>query len=120
MADDTDREVQRLQEFDRRLKREVRQLFQQEADRLYPEIIAKTPLKTGRLEKSVYTKVTTKGSVVTLTAGASVKGVPYDYARIQHDSPHFHHPIKGQAYYVRNPFEACVVRLQEKLSRRIK
>lgn len=56
-----------------------------------------TPLQEGHLERSGRPHLYPS----TLMAAVSFNT---PYARIQHESPHFRHPIRGKAYYLRDPF----------------
>lgn len=85
------------------------------------EMVAQAPYSTGRLERSIYTMVSKDKRRPGLRAGASARSPQgYNYAGIQHESAHFHHPIKGKAFYIRDPFVAEVQRLKDRLREELK
>lgn len=85
------------------------------------EIIAQTPYKTGKLERAVYVKVSKSRYRPGLRAGASARSKSgYNYAGIQHENTDFEHPIKGKAFYIRDPFIAETVRLKKRLREELK
>ena len=85
------------------------------------EMIAQTPYKTGKLEQSVYVTVSKSRDKPGLRAGASAKSASgYNYAGIQHENVDFEHPIKGKAFYIRDPFIAETAKLKERLREELK
>lgn len=95
-------------------------VLQQEATRIYSEAIAETPYRTGALEHSVYVRVSKDKRRPGIVLGASIRKGRYDYAAIQHESPQFKHPIKGKAWYLRDPFERAINRIYVKLKEGIR
>ena len=85
------------------------------------EMIAQTPYKTGKLEQSVYVKVSKSRYRPGLRAGASARSKSgYNYAGIQHENVDFEHPIKGKAFYIRDPFIAETAKLKKRLREELK
>lgn len=85
------------------------------------EMIAQTPYKTGKLERSVYVMVSKSRYRPGLRAGASARSKSgYNYAGIQHENVDFEHPIKGKAFYIRDPFMAETAKLKERLREELK
>lgn len=85
------------------------------------EMIAQTPYKTGKLERSVYVMVSKSRYRPGLRAGASARSKSgYNYAGIQHENVDFEHPIKGNAFYIRDPFVAETAKLKERLREELK
>lgn len=85
------------------------------------EMIAQTPYKTGKLERSVYVIVSKSRYRPGLRAGASARSKSgYNYAGIQHENTDFEHPIKGKAFYIRDPFMAETAKLKERLREELK
>ena len=85
------------------------------------EMIAQTPYKTGKLEQSVYVTVSKSRDKPGLRAGASARSASgYNYAGIQHENVDFEHPIKGKAFYIRDPFMAETAKLKERLREELK
>ena len=82
--------------------------------------IAQTPYKTGKLEQSIYVRVSRDKRRPELVAGASAKSSGYDYAGIQHENTQYHHPIKGKAHYISDPFNQEVRNLKRRLRRKLK
>ena len=82
--------------------------------------IDQTPYKTGKLEQSVYVRVSRDKRRPGLVAGASAKSSGYDYAGIQHENTQYHHPIKGKAHYISDPFNQEVTNLKRRLRRKLK
>ena len=98
---------------------------QQELERsaqvIKAEAIAKAPYKTGKLEKSIYVRVAKDTRRPSIVAGASVHSASgYNYAGIQHENTDYEHPIKGQAQFISEPFEAETEKLKQRLKRRLK
>ena len=85
------------------------------------EMIAQTPYKTGKLERAVYVKVFKSRYRPGLRAGASARSKSgYNYAGIQHENVDFEHPIKGKAFYIRDPFIAETAKLKKRLREELK
>lgn len=84
------------------------------------EMIAQTPYKTGRLEKSVYTMVSKDKRRPGIRAGASARAHGINYAGIQHENTNFKHPVKGKAFFIRDPFVAETQRLKDRLRKELK
>lgn len=84
------------------------------------EAIAQAPYKTGKLEKSIYVRVSRNKRKPGLVAGASAKDHGYDYAGIQHEATHFDHPIKGKDHFISDPFNQEVRKLKRRLRRKLK
>lgn len=82
--------------------------------------IAQAPYKTGKLEQSIYVRVSRDKRRPGLVAGASAKSSGYDYAGIQHENTQYHHPIKGKAHYISDPFNQEVTNLKRRLRRKLK
>lgn len=96
------------------------QELEKSAQTIKAEAIAQTPYKTGKLERSVYVRVSRNKRQPGLVAGASAKANGYDYAGIQHEATHFDHPIKGKAHYISDPFNEEVRKLKHRLRRKLK
>lgn len=85
------------------------------------EMIAQAPYKTGKLERSIYTMVSKDKRRPGLRAGASARSKSgYNYAGIQHENVDFEHPIKGKAFYIRDPFMAETAKLKKRLREELK
>nr|DAH87277.1 MAG TPA: Minor capsid protein [Caudoviricetes sp.] len=83
--------------------------------------IAQTPYETGKLEKSVYVRVSKDKKRPGIVAGASARAANgYNYAGIQHEEEGYGHPIKGKAHYISDPFNEEVGKLKKRLKRRLK
>ena len=83
--------------------------------------VAQTPYRTGKLERSVYSRVIKLGKDrFTLSAGANAFEKGYNYAAIQHEAKGFRHPVKGKAFYIRDPFNQEVRNLKRRLLRKLK
>lgn len=95
------------------------QELEKSAQTIKAEAIAQTPYETGKLEKSVYVRVSRDKLQPGLVAGASAKDNGYDYAGIQHEATHFDHPIKGKAHYISDPFNKEVRNLKRRLRRKL-
>lgn len=90
------------------------------AQTIKAEAIAQAPYETGKLEKSIYVRVSRNKRQPGLVAGASAGDYGYDYAGIQHEATHFDHPIKGKAHYISDPFNEEVRKLKRRLRRKLK
>lgn len=94
--------------------------LEKSAQTIKAEAIAQTPYRTGKLEKSVYVRVSHNKRAPGLVAGASARGHGYNYAGIQHEATSFNHPIKGKAHYISDPFNKEVKNLKRRLRRKLK
>lgn len=94
--------------------------LERSAQKIKAEAIAQTPYETGKLEASVYVRVSKDRSKPGLVAGASAKDKGYDYAAIQHEETSYEHPIKGKAHYISDPFNKEIANLKRRLKRRLK
>ena len=95
--------------------------LQHSAQVIYNEAVALTPYKTGKLEGSVYARVSNdkrRGGIVAGASARSSRG--YNYAGIQHENENFNHPKKGQAHYISEPFEKETERLKERLRSKVR
>lgn len=111
----------RLQSFLKELDTVPTEILQQEAPRLYSDIIAETPYKTGKLERSVKVAVARDKRRPGLNASASARSSNgYNYAGIQHEHEGFKHPIKGKAHFISEPFDRCVERIKRAMRRKLK
>lgn len=109
-----------LTSFLKTLQTVPNQILAEEAQQIYAEVIAETPYRTGRLEKSIYVRVSRDKRRPGILIGASAKNKGYDYAGIQHENTLFQHPIKGKAHYLSDPFERGRKRIERKLEAKIK
>lgn len=111
---------QRLTKFLKTLDTVPTEELEKTAQRIKPKAIAKAPYKTGKLEKSIYVRVSRDKRRPGIVAGASAhspKG--YNYAGIQHENTSYHH-TKGQAHFISEPFKEEVANLKKRLRRRLK
>ena len=96
-------------------------ILNEEAPRIYVDEIAHTPYRSGKLERSVYCRVSKDKRRPGIVTGASARSSNgYNYAGIQHENVTFKHPVKGTAYYIRDPFNRGVRRIKRKIARRLK
>lgn len=94
--------------------------LEKSAKRIKVEAIAKVPYKTGKLERSIYVRVSKDKKRPGIVAGASARSKDgYNYAGIQHENVNYHH-TKGQAHFISEPFNAEVKRLVQRIRRRLK
>lgn len=105
-----------LSKFLRKLETVPTQILEDEAKILKAEIIAETPYKTGKLERSVKTSVSKSKSRPGLLASASARARSgYNYAGIQHERTDYKHPIKGKAHFISDPFERATKRIMQRM-----
>lgn len=110
----------RLTKFLKRLDTVPVEELEKSANVILSNAIAQTPYKSGKLERAVYVRVSKDKNRPGLVAGASAKSNGYDYAGIQHDNRNFVHPIKGKAFFIRDPFNAEVTNLKRRIRRKLK
>lgn len=112
----------RLRKFIKTLETVPIEVLEEEAPKLYEEIIKEVPYKTGKLEKSVRVKVAKDKRRPGINASASaLSKTGYNYAGIQHENPDFKHSKSTAKYhYISDPFNRCTKRIQKKLRRRLK
>ena len=97
------------------------QELEKAAKEIKAQAIAQTPYKSGKLESSVYVRVSKDKRRPGLVAGASARSPKgYDYAGIQHENESYHHPIKGKAHFISDPFNEVVAQLQRDMLRKMR
>lgn len=111
----------RLQKFLKTLDKVPVEVLEAEAPKLYFQIIAETPVATGKLERSVRVSVSKNmRDRVSLNASASAKSSQgYDYSGRQHEDTSLHH-TKGKAHFISDPFNRAVRRIKARLRREVK
>lgn len=109
--------VRRLERWLSKLETVPEEEVARAARQMYPEMIAQTPFKSGKLEASVHVRA--QGQHIEAEASV-VSPEGYDYAGIQHDTPSFHHPIQGKAYYIKDPFNHQVELMQRRIRRKLR
>ena len=96
-------------------------ILQEEAPKILADERASAPYETGKLESAIYCRVSRNKRAPGIVTGASAKSPRgYDYAGIQHENTNFIHPVKGSAYYIRDPFNRGVKRIKYKMQKRLK
>lgn len=120
----TTKSVQRarknLTKFLKTLDTVPREIMEEEAKKIYLDEVASAPYQTGKLESKIYCRVSTNKRAPGIVTGASAKSPEgYDYAGIQHERADFNHPVKGTAFYIRDPFNRGVRRIRRKMRQRI-
>lgn len=113
--------IAKLRRFQKDIEEIPYEEMQKSAEKIYAEAIAKVPYKTGKLERSIYVRVSQdrrRGGIVAGASAISKNG--YDYAGIQHENTSYNHPVKGQAHYISEPFEKEIRNLQRRIRRRLK
>lgn len=96
------------------------EILEQESGKILAQAKQETPFKTGKLEDSVYVKVSRDRRHPGLVIGASARNKGFNYAGIQHENTSFHHPIKGKAHYLRDPFNRGIRRIKRRLKQEVK
>lgn len=115
------RAKQNLREFLKKLDTVPQEELQRSAQVIYREAVARAPYKTGKLERSIYVRVSKDKRRGGLVAGASARSSNgYNYAGIQHENESFKHPVKGQVHFISEPFEEETRRLVRRLRGRLK
>lgn len=110
-----------LRKFLKTLDTVPQEELQRSAERIYSEAVAKAPYETGRLERSIYVRVSKDKRRGDIVAGASARSSRgYNYAGIQHENESFNHPVKGEAHFISEPFNEEVARLKQRLLSRLK
>ena len=95
--------------------------LQRSAQIICQEALARVPYKTGKLERSIYVRVSKDRRRGGLVAGASARSPQgYNYAGIQHENESFNHPVKGEAHYISSPFEQETERLMNRLRQKVR
>lgn len=110
----------RLTKFLKTLDTVPTQILEQEAGKILTQARQETPYKTGKLEQSVYVRVSRDRRRPGLVIGASARSKGFNYAGIQHENTSFHHPIKGKAHYLRDPFNRGIRRIKRRLKQEVK
>lgn len=110
----------RLTKFVRKLDTVPTEELEKTAQAIKVQAIALTPYKTGKLEKSVYVRVSRSKSRPGIVAGASARADGKNYAGIQHENTFFRHPIKGTDHFISKPFNKEVNNFKRRIRRRLK
>ena len=110
----------RLTKFIKTLDTVPTQILEQESEKILAQAKQETPFKTGKLEDSVYVRVSRDKRRPGLVVGASAIKDGFNYAGIQHENTSFHHPIKGKAHYLRDPFNRGIRRIKRRLKQEVK
>lgn len=110
----------RLTKFIKKVQVVPSEVLEEEAQTIYAEAIAETPYRSGKLEKSVYVRVSKDKRRPGLVAGASARSKGVNYAGIQHENTEFRHPIKGKAKYISDPFNRGTERIKKKMRERMR
>ena len=85
------------------------------------EEIATVPYKTGKLERSIYCRVSKDKRRPSIVTGASARSkAGYNYAGIQHENEQFEHSPGRKDHYISDPFNKEVKKLKTRLRERIK
>lgn len=107
----------RLRRFLRKLDTVPTQILQNEAPKLYAEIIAEIPHDSGKLEQSVRVSVARDKKRPGLNASASAHSKSgYNYAGIQHENVDYKHSKPGaKDHFISDPFERCTERIAEQM-----
>lgn len=109
----------KLTKFLKTLEIVPREELEKTAEKIYDEAVAQVPYKTGKLENSIYVRVSKSKSKPELVVGASAREHDYNYAAIQHEKEDYIHPIKGKAHYISDPFNKEVKLMQRRIRRRL-
>lgn len=111
----------RLQTFLKELDTIPEAEIDREIPKIKAEAIARTPFKSGKLERSVYVRKSKNvKDRVGILAGASARSPEgFDYAGIQHERRDFYHPVKGTDHFISDPFDKAVRRLKRSIKYRI-
>ena len=110
----------RLTKFLKTLETVPTDELERTAERIYSGAVAQVPYSTGKLESSIYVKVSRSKTKPDLIAGASAREHGYDYAGIQHENENYEHPIKGKAHYISDPFKKEVALMSRRIRRRLR
>lgn len=109
----------RLTRFLKTLEEVPTQVLEREAPRIEAEARLLTPLKSGKLEHSVHCTVSKSRFRPGLNIRASARSHGYNYAGIQHENTSYNHPIKGQAHYLKIPFDKGIQRIKYAMRKEI-
>ena len=110
----------KLTKFLKTLETVPQEELEKTAEKIYDEAVAQVPYKTGKLENSIYVRVSKSKTKPGLVAGASAREHGYNYAGIQHENEDYIHPIKGKAHYISDPFNKEVKLMQRRIRRRLR
>lgn len=110
----------RLTKFLKTLETVPTDELERTAERIYSEAVAQVPYSTGKLESSIYVRVSRSKTKPELVVGASAREHGYDYAAIQHENENYEHPIKGKAHYISDPFKKEVDLMHRRIRRRLR
>ena len=115
------RAIKRLEDFADSVGKVPAEEMEKTARAIKAKGVAQAPYKTGALERSVYARVVKRGkNNISIHAGANAYSpTGYNYASIQHEHPEFTHPVKGKAYYIRDPFVKETNNLKKRIRRKM-
>lgn len=105
-----------LQKFLKTVEYKSNNILQEEAAITAAHAKELTPFKTGKLEGSVYVRVSRDKRRPGFRLGARAHNPKdgFDYAWVQHENISYRHPIKGQAKYIEIPFRMAVERIKKR------
>lgn len=112
----------KLQKFLRKIDTKPVAILNDEAKKLYSEIIAEVPYETGVLERSVKVSVAKDKKRPGLNASASTRSKQgYNYAGIQHEREDFHHDKQGaKDHFISDPFNRATERIIKRMRDELK
>lgn len=115
------RAIKRLENFSDSIGRVPKEEMEKTARAIRAKGVAQAPYKSGKLERSVYARVVERNkNNISIHAGANAHSpTGYNYADVQHEHPEFNHPIKGKAYYIRDPFVEETNNLKKRMRRKM-
>ena len=130
-----------LKELSRKCVSSPVKIFREEAKEMKIDCQARVPLKTGRLQSSIYVIVDTKPGNCKIRAGAKAinPNDGYNYAPIQHENENYDHSGGGanlsiadqlagkgggdddrDPFYISEPFDFTVEVIRQRLEKELK
>lgn len=118
--EDVRESIESLRRYLREIERAPKTVLNKEASRIKREAKAEAPRKSGKLERSIRTRISHAKTGATILISASAKSTSgYDYSGIQHEHTGFRH-TKGKAHYLRDPYLRGVERIKLQLKKKLK
>ena len=96
------------------------EILEREAPRIQAEARMYTPFKSGKLEASVWCRVSKSITRPGLNIRASARNGNFNYAGVQHENTYYTHPVKGRDHYLSIPFYAGVSRIKQQMRREVR
>lgn len=107
-----------LGKFKKMLESEPYKIMVEEAIRAQEEVRMEVPVLTGRLQAGSAIYIDPSSSKLNPRIVGEAEAIDpdtgYDYSSYQHDNPYLNHPRGGKPFFIRDPFNRMVDRIDRR------